>query len=372
MSNRLDRYKQAKQDRLAGKYNGAPLFYTFPRLGEYVPVIPRGKQLMILGGSGTGKSQSWIGLVLMPIYNLIKNKNYKAHFHIFLLEDPLELFEDRLFCRVLYLKSSKKIQVDPLELNSMKKNIVGSDAETLFDEVNKIVEDILSYCTVYTSVYNATGMYKTLRTVSGELGEHIWETRDFTYKKSDGSIYTEPTKVYKEYKPHDPEIHHIVVGDNLNNFSEEYDKKSQRQLSVRECMGRWCRDYARLQITKHWNWSVINIVQTSMDTDKQQFDMLRGKQIIEKVEPNMSSLGENKIIARDHHLILALFSPARFGIDSYEGYDITKLEDKFRALLILKSNFGISNIKFPLYFNGAVTYYEELPKSSEIRYELYK
>lgn len=371
MSERLLRYKKAKQDRLEGKYNGAPLFFTFPRLAEYIPVIPRGKQLMILGGSGTGKSQSWVGLVLMPIYNLIKNKNYKAHFHIFLLEDPLELLEDRLFCRVLYLKSGKKIQVDPLELNSMKKEIIGSDAEALFDEVDKIVEDILSYCTVYTNQYYATGIYKTLRTVSGELGEHVWETRDFTYKKSDGSTYTEPTKVYKEYKPNDPEIHNIVIADNLNNFSEENDKEAGRKLTVRECMNRWCRDYSRLQITKHWNWTVVNIVQSAMEADRQQFDLLRGKQIIEKVEPNMSSLGESKIIARDCHLILALFSPSRFGISEYEGYDIDKLGDKFRALLVLKSNFGLSNIKFPLYFNGAVTYYEELSKSSEIDYKKY-
>jgi len=372
MSERLERYRKAKQDRLEGKFNGAPLFYSFPRLGEDVPVVPRGKQLMILGGSGTGKSQSWIGLVLMPIYNLIKNKGYKAKFHVFLLEDPLELFEDRLFCRVLYLKSGKKIQIDPLELNSMKKTLIGSDVESLFEEVNAVVEDILSYCTVYTSIYNATGIYKTLRTVSGELGEHVWETRDFTYKKSDGSTYTEPTSVYKEYIPNDSELHNIAIIDNLNNFSEEFDKKANRQLSVRECMNRWARDYGRLQITKHWNWTTVSIVQSAMESDRQQFDLMRGKQIIEKVEPNLSSLGESKVIARDMHLILALFSPARFGIEAYEGYDITRLKDKFRALLVLKSNFGISNIKFPLYFNGAVTYYEELPKTNEINYKLYE
>lgn len=371
MSERLERYKKAKQDRLNGKFNGAPLFYSFPKIGEYIPIIPKGKQIMILGGSGTGKSQSWIGLVLMPIYNLIKTKGYKAKFHIFLLEDPIELFEDRIFCRVLYLKSGKKIQIDPLELNSMKKEVVGSNAEFLFEEVDKIVEDILSYCNIWTSVYNATGIYKTLRTISGQEGEHIWETRDFTYKKSDGSTYTEPTKVYKEYIPNDPDMHHIVINDNLNNLSEEYDKELGRKLSVRESMNRFCRDYSRLQINKHWNWSTINIVQTAMETDRQQFDLMRGRQIIEKVEPNMSSLGESKIIARDHHLILALFNPSRFGIDEYEGYNIEKLGDKFRALLVLKSNFGVSNIKFALYFNGAVPYYEELPKATEIEYKKY-
>lgn len=372
MSERVERYKQAKQDRIDGKFNGAPLFFSFPRLGELLPVIPKGKEIMLLGGSGVGKSQSWIGLILMPIYNLIKNKNYKAKFHIFLLEDPKELFEDRLFCRVLYLKSGKKFSVDPMELNSMKKNPVSDEVVKLFDEVDKVVDDILSYCTVYDSVYNATGVYKNLRTVSGQLGKHVWETREFTYKKADGSTYTEPTQVYKEYNPDDEELHNIAIVDNLNNFSEEFDKKANRQLSIRECMGRWCRDYARLQITKHWNWTVVNIVQTALETDRQQFDLMRGKQVIEKVEPNMSSLGDNKMIARDHHLILALFSPARFGIDEYEGYDINKLEDKFRALIILKSNFSISNRKLPLFFNGACSYYAELPKVDEINYKLYQ
>ncbi len=110
MSNRIQRYKQAKQNRIEGKYNGAPLFYSFPRLGEIIPVISKGKQLMILGGSGSGKSQTWLGMVLLPVYNLIKNYNYKAKFHIFLLEDPIELFEDRLFCRMLYIKSIKRLK----------------------------------------------------------------------------------------------------------------------------------------------------------------------------------------------------------------------------------------------------------------------
>lgn len=73
-----------------------------------------------------------------------------------------------------------------------------------------------------------------------------------------------------------------------------------------------------------------------------------------------------------HHLILALFSPARFGIDEYEGYDIEKLEDKFRALIILKSNFSISNRKLPLYFNGACSYYSELPLVKDMNYKLYE
>lgn len=297
----------------------------------------------------------------MPVYKLIKKYNYKAKFHIFLLEDPVELFEDRIFCRVLFIKSGRKISIDPMELNSMRKEPVSSAVEALFEEVDAIVEDILSYCEIYDSIYNATGIYKALRTKSGEIGEHIWETRDFVYKKKDGSTYTEPTRVYKEYKPADPELHNIVIMDNLNNLSEEFNKKTGTKLSIREAISKWSRDYSRLQIVKHWNWTVINIMQTALETDRKQFDM-RGKNVVEKLEPNLSSLGDNKICARDMHLILGLFSPARFGISNYSGYNIERLGDAFRALIVLKSNFSISNIKIPLWFNGACSFYEELPK----------
>lgn len=372
MSIRLERYAEERKNRLEGRFNGAPLFYSFPKLGQLIPVIPKGKQIMLIGGSGTGKSQSWIGLCLLPVYNLIKNKGYKAKFHIFLLEDPKELFEDRLFCRILYELSNKKYSIDPLDLNSMRKNIVEEEVIKLFGRTDEIVSDILSYCNVYDTIYNATGIYKTLRTNSGEIGEHIWEDKLFTYKKKDGSTYEEPTKVYKEYIPQDPELHNIVIVDNLNNFSEEYDTKAQRQLSIRECISKWTRDYARLQIVKHWNWTVWNIMQTALETDRKEFTKMYGEQIIEKVEPNLNSLGDNKVCARDQHLIFGLFSPARFGITEYEKYNISKLDDNFRALIILKSNFSIPNRKLALYFNGACSYYSELPKPSEINYNTYE
>ena len=72
------------------------------------------------------------------------------------------------------------------------------------------------------------------------------------------------------------------------------------------------------------------------------------------------------------HLVLGLFGPARFGIREYEGYDIAKLDDKFRALIILKSNFSQTNRKIPLYFNGACSFFAELPKVEDINYSNYK
>lgn len=366
---RIERYKKNKEARLNGKYNGAPLFHSFPRLGRLIPAIPRGMQIMTLAGSGVGKSQSTIGISVMTIYDLIKNHNYKARIYIFLLEDPITLFEDRLFCHILYTKYN--ISVDPMYLNSARHDILSEDIEALFNDVDKIVEDILKYCILIDNIYHPTGLYKYLRTESGKLGTHFYEDKIFTYKNEDGSTYEKVTKVYVRYEPKDPDEHVIIVVDNLNNLAEESDKETKIKGSVRDSMGKWCRDYARLQICKHWGWTVWNVAQTALESDRQQFNMMRGEQIIEKLEPNLSALGDNKVISRDHHLVLALFSPSRFGITMYEGYDIGKLDDTFRSLIILKSNFSISNRKIGLFFNGASSYFKELPKLTEMTTEVY-
>ena len=172
--------------------------------------------------------------------------------------------------------------------------------------------------------------------------------------------------MYSKYIPNDLDEHNIVIVDNLNNLSEE-----GNDGSISKSINKWCRDFSRLQICKHWNWTVLNIMQTSLETDKKQFDY-RGGNIIEKLEPNLSSLGDNKRVARDHHLILALFSPSRFGIDMYENYDITELDDSFRVLIILKSNFSITNRKIPLYFNGASSYFKELPLPGKMNPDIYQ
>ena len=68
MSNPIERYREAKKRRLEGKFNGAPLFHSFPRLGTLIPAIPRGSQVMLLAGSGTGIG---IYFVILNIYYVI-------------------------------------------------------------------------------------------------------------------------------------------------------------------------------------------------------------------------------------------------------------------------------------------------------------
>jgi hypothetical protein len=50
-----------------------------------------------------------------------------------------------------------------------------------------------------------------------------------------------------------------------------------------------------------------------------------------------------------------------------EGYDITFFKDNIRFLEVIASREGGGNTMCPLYFDGAVNYFNELPPPSDIQ-----
>ena len=92
----------------------------------------------------------------------------------------------------------------------------------------------------------------------------------------------------------------------------------------------------------------------------------QGDTIKEKLEPSLDGLGDNKTIARDVNIALGLFAPDRYKITEHNGYNVIRFRDKYRSMNIMKSRDGIANKKLPLFFNGAVDFFKELPKSDNM------
>ncbi len=66
------------------------------------------------------------------------------------------------------------------------------------------------------------------------------------------------------------------------------------------------------------------------------------------------------------HVIFGLFGPARHNIHSFNGYNISKLQDNFRSLEVLKNRIGSGFVEDSLYFDGAVNEFRELPNDTEM------
>lgn len=349
-----------------GENVGFPWRYLFPRLGKFLPVIPQGTQMLITANSGVGKSHTWVGMVLFSYYKIKKDlptEKLNVKFLIALLEDTKQMFISRLFCMILYDKYN--IRVDPLSLNSMRGSVLSDDVKSKLDDIESEIQTLLADCEIIDSVYNPTGLYKWARQKSNELGTH--HKKKMQFSKDNGESYEE--EVYSHFEYNDTNLQVLLIVDNLNNLQQEVEEG--RLLSERETINKWTRKYCRLQIVKHYKFTVINIIQQSAESEKAQYNM-KGELVIEKVKPSLDGLGNSKECQRDCLIILGLFAPDRYGIKEYAGYDISRLQDSFRSVIILKSNISECNKEIPLYFDGACSRFQELPLPAAMTEDVYK
>ena len=84
-----------------------------------------------------------------------------------------------------------------------------------------------------------------------------------------------------------------------------------------------------------------------------------------KLRPTLANLSDSKYTARDANIVLGLFSPFKYELREYLGYDITKLKDNVRFLEVIINRGGSPGGIVALYFDGAVNYFNELPKAED-------
>lgn len=362
---RLDELKDIKVQKDSGKIFCIP-FSSYPKLAESVPGIVPGMITMITAGSGVGKTQVTKALAVRePLEYALKN-NIKLKIFYFALEESKAEFIDTMICN--FISARCNIRMDLLTLQGYKEKSLDQATMDLIENNIDDVETLLDNVEVIDSVYNPTGIYKYCRDHADKNGSHIYENREFIKNKidEDGNKYTkkEITKVYSHYEPNDPNAIVIVVVDHMSLLTPEKDKISGQMRNQHQTMAQWSTNYALKQITKHWGWAVVNVIQQEQSGEKEQFTN-RGESIQKKTEPSLAGFANNKEIQRDAKVVIGVYSPDRYGFEDYHGYDIRRFRDCIRALKILKNRFGAPNKYYHYLFDGATNRFKELPKSSE-------
>lgn len=387
---RLDQLIKLKEDKEQGIYNGIPIWESFPKLGEFIPTIDKGQVVINAAASGIGKSMVTRFKDIIVPWLFVKNHpelNIDLKFVIFLLEDDSARFKDYIICELLYLKY--KIELSPKQLKSSFKEPLSQDIIDKIKVLQPALDDLFSRCIIEDSVYNSYGIYKACRLHSEEWGIHYYTpliAEDKTITRSeyndlphipenykDSSIdelinkyklvptnYKEYWK-YSHYLPNNPKQHIIAVFDNINCLIPD-----KFEGSLKDAMDNFMYNYLRKNIAKHWQWSCVAVQQNVGGAEEQQFDN-RGSNIIDKLVPNLSMLGDSKLTQRAAHLIFALFDPQRYGIEKFMKYDINQLKKKSRFLFVLKNNDGEANIVIPCYFSGPSGHFVELPLPDQMQ-----
>lgn len=361
VKDRFKRYREIKEVRDKGEFLCIPFSESFPKFSEYIPGIMKGVMYKVTAGSGVGKTQLTKSMfVIAPLDFMRKHPELDLNIKIlyFALEESEEEFIDSLVVNALAMKFN--IRIDTVMLKGYKNKYADEKLLKAIEQCEEDVSFYMNHIEVIDTEYNPTGMYKYCRRYSEKVGTHVWEEQTFTKTNKNGETIKSIEKVYKEYIPNNPNEHVIVIGDHVSLIAEEKDKKTEKMLSKHQSIAKWSTDYCRKQITKHWDWTVVNVQQQEQGSEKQQFTN-SGKSIIQKTEPSLDALANNKEIQRDDFIIIAVYSPDRFGFNEYHGYDIDRMRDTFRSVKVLKNRLGIPNKYAHLLFDGATNRFVELP-----------
>lgn len=334
---------ETKRDRLlSGKINCIP--WGLPRFEEQSPGIEQAKYYLLTANSKVGKTQITDFLFLFNIAcQIIDNKlDIRVKMFYFTLEMSSEEKMLSCFAHILYVKEG--IRISPTDLKSTKADRILSQEhidvikkyKPYFDKIEEFVEFI-------DSVRHPYGIYNLARKYALANG---------TIVNKQIIIDGEVTEVEDYYMPNDPDEYVMVMIDHISLISSE--KRHGVQLSLHESISILSSDYL-IKLRNRFKYIPIVVQQQS-----QAQESIENKKY-NKLKPSLDGLGDNKLTQRDANVILGLFSPFRHEIPEYYGYDVTVFKDRIRFLEILGGRDGGAGTTCPLYFDGAVNYFKELP-----------
>jgi len=287
-----------------------------------------------------------------PIDYIINNKtNIKLKIFYFSLEMSQEQKLRQSICNYLYVKSKGKYKIDPKNLRSVKNPV----SEEILKEVEgskEYFEKFQDIVTFIDNIKNPTGIYKFMKEYAQSRGKIHMTDKVFTDTKT-GEKYT--NKIFDYYEPNDPEEYVIMIIDHVSLLHQE------QGMSLHQTITKLSSNYL-VELRNRFNFIPVVIQQQS--AAQESVENMKAN----RLKPSLDGLADNKLTARDADVVLGLFSPYRHKIKTYpekDGYNIMYFKDNIRFLEVLASREGGGNSICPLYFDGAVNFFKELPLPEE-------
>lgn len=358
-TDRLSSYKENRERVLSGNINCIPC--PFDRFREVWPGIEQKKYYLITGDTNSAKTMFATYLFcIWPLWYAYNNpEKLKVKVHYVSLEMPKDELYDRIISHLLYFYSKGDIEISPTDLNSLNHSKILP--EDILDKIGSkklgaFLDFIDENLNIIETERNRYGIYKYCLDLSKAQGT-------LQYKEIDWKDWTTGEVVKKQvvdkYVPDDNSLYNILIVDHISLLSVSKD-----ELNLYNTIGRWSSQDC-VYLKNIYNWTICNIQQQSMESQNNEAFKLN------RMEPSLANLSDNKGTSKDCNNAFGIFNPDKHNMKTYKGYDITKLKKNVRFISSLKSRGGVGEEVCPLYFKGAVNYFEELPKPTDININKY-
>jgi len=340
---------EKRRDRiLSGSVNCIPT--PFKRFEDDFCGIEHDMYYCITSFTKGGKTQltSFIFIFKLVLYAYFaKNIDFKIIY--FALEETKERIMQRFMSWLLYSFTKGKVRVSPKELRSTTKPVAKEVLERLkqFD-IQDILEFFEQHVIFPTEAPNPTGIYKYCKQYAEEHGTVKYKT----VKIKDEFGIPHDTEVFESYEKDNPDEYRLIIVDTINLIDTE------RGMTLKQSMDK-LSEYCAKYLRNKYHYSPVIIQQQAFESEGNEAFKLG------RIRPSVAGLGDSKYTSRDANVVLGLFSPYRFGITDYFGYDITILKDHIRFLEVIVNRDGDMGGLLPLFFDGAVCDFKELPKPED-------
>ena len=331
-------------------------FYAFKieevGLGEFYGFEVGGNHLFLLKDYSIVHNSQLASFMFMyrtVIYSYFAKEDLDFKIIYFPLEETKERIMQRLMSWLLYRFTHGQMRVSPKELRSTTHPI---DQKVLDRLMQQDIQDILEYFEEHvifpTEKPNPTGIRNWCIRYAEEHG--TVHKRTITIKDELGQ--PQEIEVFDSYEQDNPNEYRMIIIDTINLIDTE------RGMKLKESMDK-LSEYLAKDLRNKYHYSPIVIQQQAFESEGNESFKLG------RVRPSVYGLGDSKYISRDANVVLGLFSPYRFGITEYFGYDITQLKDHIRFLEVIANRDGEMGGLLPLWFDGAVCDFREMPKPDD-------
>lgn len=337
-----------RQRELEGKVNYIP--FGLPRFSGELPGIEQKTTYHVTANTKVGKTQVSDFLFLYtPFFYAFRNRDkMRLKIFYFTLEMSKEQKYMQFMCHLIFMLSRGKIRVTPKDLrsanalNPLDEEILTILASEEYKEYFKFFEETVIFI---DNIKNPFGIYKFVREYARTHGTQHTKMVKF---KDDFTQLEVEQEIDDYYEPNDPEEYVEIIVDHIALLSPE------KGMDLREAIIKFSSDYS-ITLRNKYKYIPIIIVQQAAAQEGNE------NQKLGKLKPTLDGYGTAKVIAQDADVIIGLFSPFRFALQNYEGYDITKFRDNIRFMELIAGREGGGGTVCPLLFDGGVNFFAELP-----------
>ena len=350
----LDNLEERRQNVINGGVNCIPL--PFARFRSEVPGIEQGQYVVVTANQKVGKTNitNFVYVYSVLDYAFEHRDQCSVHIIYFALEESVQKVIERYMSYLLYKLDGYRLAPTDLRSTSTAYPVPVEALELLksqkYQERLRFFEECVQFETENT---NPTGILRVCEEYAKKVGDYQSETI-----KSKG-LFEKDVEVFRSYSQYDPNHYKICIIDHIGLVDKEQGFKGTKEAVDKTS------EYFVKYLRNRYNFTCVAIQQQASESEG--LEAIKAKRML----PTASTLGDSKYTARDADLVLGLFDPSKFGLPSWLEYRISDsalgsgLKTYGRFLYVIANRNGEMGGVCPLFFDGAVCSFTELPKPND-------